>query len=62
VRYLGPSLEVKVEDIVRELAALLGQPDRLVEMSRRGMALVDGLGTERVISAMEEIGQREIAL
>jgi len=61
-RYLGPSSALKVEDIARELAALLHRPDQLVDMSQRGMALVDGLGTERVISAMEEIWHREIVL
>lgn len=43
------------EDLVDELTDLANQPSRLLAMSERAATLVDGLGCERVLAAMENM-------
>lgn len=52
LRWLGDGHEVSVERLADAVAAALADPAALSEQSRRGMALVDGRGTERVVAAM----------
>ncbi len=47
-RYLGVGGAVTVENLAYEIGKLNERPDVLMEMSRRGMELVDGMGGSRV--------------
>ncbi len=60
--YLGHSGEVTIEDIARAVTSLVDDHDRLREMSNRARQLVDGLGAERVITAMKEKSRQGVAL
>ena len=51
--YLGSSEEVSVASVRDSVNGALVDIDTTSAMGLRGMALVDGLGTERVIAAME---------
>jgi UDP-2,4-diacetamido-2,4,6-trideoxy-beta-L-altropyranose hydrolase len=50
--HAGSSQEVTPERIAARLKPLLASPERRAAMSERGRKLVDGLGAERVVSAM----------
>jgi UDP-2,4-diacetamido-2,4,6-trideoxy-beta-L-altropyranose hydrolase len=50
--YLGPSGDVTPEDIKRAVTRLSSSPERLMEMSRNALRLVDGDGAERVASTL----------
>ena len=47
IEYLGLGPEVAEETIAGAVQGLLRDPDRRREMSRKGQALVDGLGASR---------------
>ena len=51
-KYLGHSCEVTADILTNKLADLIDRPEEVIEMSRRGMELVDGLGSQRVCKAM----------
>lgn len=53
-RHLGTAGDVTEGHIGAALAGLAGEPRQLAEMEERGLALVDGLGADRVASAMGE--------
>jgi len=46
--YLGKADEVSGEAVAEKIKELVGNPEAVAEMSRRGMMLVDGLGATRV--------------
>ncbi|HXG51800.1 MAG TPA: UDP-2,4-diacetamido-2,4,6-trideoxy-beta-L-altropyranose hydrolase [candidate division Zixibacteria bacterium] len=52
--FLGPAEELSAGDIAACLDDLLHDPRRRRRMAVRGRVLVDGLGTSRVVAAMEE--------
>lgn len=49
---LGTFVEVSVKDYCDRFMQLLDDPLQLVKMGQRGMELVDGLGTERVVAKL----------
>jgi len=53
-RHLGRSGEVTVDAMERAIRELIEAPAALVRMSARALELVDGLGTTRVSTAMQE--------
>ena len=46
--------EIGVAEIARQIKALLRAPDHRAEMSQRGQVLVDGIGAQRVVAAMQQ--------
>jgi UDP-2,4-diacetamido-2,4,6-trideoxy-beta-L-altropyranose hydrolase len=53
-RHLGKSSEVTVDAMERAIRELIEAPTALARMSARALELVDGLGTTRVSTAMQE--------
>jgi UDP-N-acetylglucosamine:LPS N-acetylglucosamine transferase len=49
---LGSAESASVEELARAIAALLANPQRVIEMSERAAKLVDGRGAERVLEAV----------
>lgn len=52
IRYLGPSDSVTAHEIAKQLQLIVQDPASVLNLSRAGSRLVDGLGTERVLSVL----------
>jgi UDP-2,4-diacetamido-2,4,6-trideoxy-beta-L-altropyranose hydrolase len=53
ITYLGSGTEIKADDLALEIAALLKNNPRRIEMSVRGGQLVDGHGGSRITAALK---------
>lgn len=51
-KYLGRSHEVDAEQILHTIQELINNPERIQSMSEKGMELVDGSGTSRVVKGI----------
>ncbi len=52
IHLLGESGRVTPEMVRNSIEAFMHQPERVIEISRKGKSLVDGLGTRRCVEAM----------
>lgn len=52
ILYLGSSDSVTADELADQVRSIMREPDRLRELSRQAMYLVDGYGAERVVSAL----------
>lgn len=55
LKYLGRSQDVSVEKIHETMNELINNPDVLINMSRKAMHQVDGLGSEKVVTRLMNI-------
>ncbi len=62
VEYLGPCLAVGPDTLGTALSRLLKAPARLAEMSVRGQTLVDGMGTLRIVEALNPTPVDQLSL
>lgn len=56
IKYIGCSSDISSESISESLRDIISMPKVLDEMSWRSMALIDGLGTSRCVSALFQYG------
>jgi spore coat polysaccharide biosynthesis predicted glycosyltransferase SpsG len=52
IERLGQAAEVRAADIGNRVLELMQDPGRMASMSARGMKLVDGLGSDRVVKEL----------
>ena len=55
VHYLGNALDIRYQDYIQAINHYISDPTALIELSERNFNLVDGLGAQKVHTAMNRL-------